>query len=268
MPEALRDATNEILRRLEEESGCPVQVTAMGGLSALATIRIARANATAHYVIYNPLAPSEPDYLIAHACGVALRLFAVPTESRLEVAPAETGREAVDRELAAPGGVVDRFRLSPSQAASLRDKLYGGLMLQLRTTPVGLRVDRWLWETCPSLRDLQTAGARALLAEGVALLAPDVRDVTPARALAASLAMHGAAAEFWSRTWDEPGVLEPYRQAALDRDGRALMHHWDMLPDDPARDRALIDTWADQLGMADWYEWRPYPSPGDPAPAA
>lgn len=268
MPNRLREATHEIMSRLERVSGYPVQVTAMGGLTALAAVRVARARTATHHVLYNPLAESEPDYPIAHGCGMALRLFAVQPADRFEVAPAESGREAIERELTAAGGIADRFRLSPAQSTSLRDKLYGGLMLQLRTTPLGLRVDRWLWETFPSLRDLQTDGARAQLAEGVGLLSPEVREFTPPRALSASLAMHGAAAEFWARTWADPTVLDPYRVAASDRDGRALMHHWDMLPDDPAQDRALVDTWATTVGIGDWYDWRPFPSPGDSAPAA
>jgi hypothetical protein len=264
----LRQVTCDIIARLERETGYPAQVTALGSLGADPALRVARHPTATHHVLYNPLAEAAPDYIIAHQCGVALRLFANPPETRFELAPSDTGRSAVEREMTDPKGIVHRLRLTPEQTISLRDKLYGGLMFQLRATPVGLRVDRWLWDEFADLRDLQAAGARVQLREDLHLLDPEVRAVTPPRPLTASLAMNAAVAEFWSRTWDEPALVDPYRPPGSYRDGRALLRLWDMLPDEPAGDRGLVDAWAETLGIIDWYEWRPFPTPGAPAPAA
>jgi hypothetical protein len=264
----LRPETLEIIARLQTDTGYPVQVTALGSLNTLAAVNLARGATATHYVLFNPLADAAPDYLIAHQCAVGLRLFSVAPELRFEVAPSDAGRATVERELTDAKGLVHRLRLTPEQTTPLRDKLYGGLMMQLRTTPVGLRVDRWLWERYPGLRDVQQDAARELIAEGTASLEPEVRSMTPPRPLMASLAMSAATAEFWARTWAEPEIVDPFRSPGSYRDGRALMRLWDMIPDDALEDRSLVDAWADMLGIRDWYEWRPYPTPGESAPAA
>jgi hypothetical protein len=264
----LRQTTLDIIGELEEASGFPAQVTGLGSLDTLATVRVARGPSAKHLVLFNPHAESPPDYLIAHACGMAIRLYSVPRRERFELAPCDAGRNAVEDDLFGDEGSMREMWLTPEQAHSLRDKLYGGIMMQLKSTPVGLRVDDWLWREHPDLRDLQTVSCREQLTEGLAFLDPRVGETVPPRQLAVSVSMHVAVAGFWSRALDDPSLVEPYQAASGEAEGRALLALWDLRPNDPVDDRALVDAWADELGIGEWYEWRSFPTPGSPAPAA
>ncbi|MFN2251142.1 MAG: hypothetical protein ACK2UL_04425 [Anaerolineae bacterium] len=264
MDTELRPSTLEIIELLESATGLPAQVTAVASLDTIAVVKPARGAQAAHHVMFNPMADEPPDYLICHECGIALRQYAPPPEDRVEMAPDEQGRQRVEEQLRGPKGPVHRYRLDDERTASLRDKLYGGMMLQLRSTPVGLRVDEWLMEHYPDLGDLQESFAMGKMADDLAILSADVRSITPPRPLMASLALNGAYAEFWSRLWGQPELVTPYRDPGSYRDARALMRSFDAAPDDPAHDTALIDEWALTLGLSGWYRWRTFPTPSAP----
>lgn len=262
----LRDSTIALIQRLEEETGLAVQVTAVASLDTLATVKMARGGQAMHHVMFNPMADAAPDYLICRDCAFALRQYAPPPDDRVELAPSDVGRARVEEQLRAPKGPVHRYHLDDERVTTLRDKLYGGMMLQLKTTPVGIRVDEWLLEEYPDLSDLQQGHARQRILDDMQMLSEEVRSLTPPRPLMASLAMNAAFAEFWSRRWQEPELVEPYRAPGSFRDGRALLRISDSLPKDPGSDKALVDEWARMLGLSDWYQWRTFPTPS-PSPA-
>ena len=41
-------------------------------------------------------------------------------------------------------------------------------------------------------------------------------------------------------------------------EGRTLIRSFDNVPATPASDRDLVDAWAAQMGVSDWYRWAPY----------
>lgn len=257
----LRATTIDLIQRLEDETGFPVQVTAVASLDTLATVKMARGAQAMHHVMFNPSADEAPDYVICRECGFALRQFAPPPADRVELAPSDVGRDRVEEQLRSPKGPVHRFHLDDERTQLLRDKLYGGLMLQLRSAPVGLRVDEWLLDEHGDIADVQAEYARRRMQDHLAMLSEDVRSMTPPRPLMASLAMHAAYAEVWSRRWSEPSLVEPYRQPGSYRDGRALLRIYDRVPGDAASDATLVDEWARTLGLSGWYRWRTFPSP-------
>lgn len=262
----LHPAAHDVMQLLESASGYPVRVTVLPALDVEVRVQMARGAAPVHHVMIHPRPTTAPDYRVCRECGRILRLFSLPPEQQVEVAPLAAGREAVVRMLRAPNGVAYRYRLDEAQTGSLAERLYGGLMLQLRTTAVGLRVDDWLADRFPDLEPLQRLTARRDLAENLALLEPEARAMAPAPALVASLAMAAAEADHWARAWGEPELLAPYRAPGSFRDGRALMRVWREIPADPAHDRDLVDAWARMVGLEGWYAWRAYQPPQRPAP--
>jgi hypothetical protein len=254
----LRDVTRAIIAEVERASGYPVLVTEDRSLATLASLRMARGKAPAHTITYNPVASTQPDYLIAHQCGFILRLFANTPSERCDFAPAAHGREIVHQLLNGPEGPARKHRLPPHVVEQLRNQLFDGLMVQLRSIPVGLRVDAWILRDYEDLAPLQRSAVLRQLQEGQAALAPDVRKIAPARVYKASVTMNAAFASFWSRTWDDPALSVPYKAAGYDKPGARLLSIFDEISDEPTADRELVDAWAGELGLSNWYEWVPY----------
>ena len=47
----------------------------------------------------------------------------------------------------------------------------------------------------------------------------------------------------------------------MESHGRKLLEIIDSVPDNPLQDRDMIDNWAEQLQIQDWYIWVPYTAP-------
>lgn len=259
----LREVTRAIITQVERASGYPVLVTEDRSLRTLAAVRLARGNAPAHTITYNPSVTTQPDYLIAYQCGFILRLFAVPPSERCDFAPAAHGREVVHRLLREPEGPARKLHLQPHAIEKLRDQLFDGLMVQLRSIPVGLRVDAWILRDYPELAPLQRSAVLRQLQNSQATLAPDVRKIAPTKVYKASVTMNAAFALFWSRTWDDPALSLPYKAAGYDKPGARLLSILDEISDEPTADRQLVDAWASELGLSNWYEWVPYSARSD-----
>jgi hypothetical protein len=260
---ALRDTTRRIISLVESISGYPVLVTEDASLQTLATVKIARGSAAAHVIVYNPSAATAPDYLICCQCGFIVRLFTNPPAERFDLAGSPQARELVGQLLGGPQGVARRMNLDPEAIRGLRDRLFSGLMLQLRSMPVGLRVDAWIRQNYPELSDLQRTAILRQLQDSLATLGPEVRKIAPTKVYNASVTMNAAFTLFWSRTWDDPALSVPYKAAGYDKPGARLLSIFEDISDEPTADRRLIDAWADELGLSNWYEWVPYSARSD-----
>jgi hypothetical protein len=133
----LRELTRTVIERVETVSGCPVIVSEDPSVKTLVASRIARGANRIHTIAYNPTTVKEPDYLICYQCGFILRLFGVAESDRVDFAGTAEGRESVNRLLLAPDGPAHTLKLAAESIAGLRDQLFDGLMLQLRSMPVG-----------------------------------------------------------------------------------------------------------------------------------
>ena len=140
----LRAKTREIIDLVEEKSGIPVRVTKDPALKTLANVRMARGNMPVHLVTYNPKIETEPDYLICYQCGFILRLFDCPPSKRFSFAAEEDGWKKVEELIAAENENSSWKNIPEDVTNRFCRELFDGLMLQIRSVPVGLRVDTWL----------------------------------------------------------------------------------------------------------------------------
>jgi hypothetical protein len=256
-----RDVTRAVIKRVEDESGCPVVVSEDRGLKTLSASRIARGESVMHSIAFNPSAVSEPDYLICYQCGFILRLFAVPAALRVDLASTSEGRQVVYRLLNAPDGPGKKMKLPPETVETLRDQLFDGLMTQLRSIPVGFRVDSWIMREYPELAPLQRDMVMRQIKDNLAALSPDLKKIAPKKVYQTNVSMNAAFAEFWARRYSDPSFSLPYKAAGFLKTGQELLAFLDEIPDDPSADRELIDAWMERLSLHGWYQWVPYQSP-------
>lgn len=258
----LRPITREIIRLLEEQSGYPVDVRSEPDLPVIANVRIARGSFPAHLVQYKPSGGEAPDYVICYQCAFALRLFQNPPEKRLDLAAAPDGRQKVEKLIAGH----PKLNLPPQRAAGLRDQLYDGLLLHLRSIPVGLRVSEWLVELYPDLAEAQQASVRKELQQAQATLTQELKEMIPAKVYDATQTINAAYAIFWAEKWGKDVYANPYRLFRYERGGQKLLDIWKDLPPGSAFDKDLIDAWGEALDLQGWYAWIPYQPPFEGTP--
>jgi len=251
-----QEAQNEVLNLVEEISGKPVIIQAEPSLTFHATIKIAAEDAPAHVLLYKTQLEPELPYFACFESGFAIRSFQLPASDRFDVASTATAHAHVDRL------VKEHFRkkkrlLPPRVTKQLEQQLVNGLGVQLRSMPVGMRVDAWIHDKYPSLRGMQRTAAIRQINEGAAALAPSIRDISPKKVFNASVSMNAAFALFWSQLWGDETVVTPYKTSGHSKNGEALLALLDDVSSMPASDRELIMTWMNKLDVNGWYKCVP-----------
>lgn len=244
----------QVLQLVRERTGKPVHVEPDRSLppNVLAQLDVARGGAPVHRIAIHPSVINEPDYLIVFQAGFLLRRFAMPPSERRDFSERPKAEETVWRWV---HNNPNARHLVGAINPQLIRFLCSGLLSQLRSMPVGLRVDDWIRTEFPELATLQRQALDRQLNDNAAGLRPEVQRAMPAEAVRASLGMNAAFALYWARTLDIPQIVIPYRAAGFEKVGAALLEVWDEVSSGPEADGALVDAWAQRLGMADWYQW-------------
>jgi tetratricopeptide (TPR) repeat protein len=232
----LQDTTKKIVALVEERTGIPVITTADPSQGTLATVKIARYDAPAHIVTYNPRLGSGLEYGICFQCGLVLRAYAPTEASRFDFGGTCRGGRETEKL------VNEHLRTSFSKAGreQLASQFFDGLMLQLRSVAVGLRVDGWLLQDFPELGEQQRAINDRQLKDNRRTLSPEVGRMTPGKILTASVTMSAAFAAFWAKSWSEPVLVAAYRETGNLTDGEALLKLWYDVPQDSDHDKELM----------------------------
>lgn len=187
------------------------------------------------------------DYLVAYQLGFLVRLFSCPADERYEVmaspAEQEVGMKAM--------GLGD---LPPDFARSMVDQI----VIQLRTYSVGFRVDRWIRDHCPGLREQQEHSIRSQLAENAQALAPEIRRRFPKGLLDANTAMNAAFAMAWGEILGDARHAVAFKALGYAGKATELLALIRNIPDTPSADRSLIEGWAKALGLDGSFHFQPH----------
>lgn len=248
--------TQAILTQVEAISGKPVEFVPDKDLPVLSRITRARGAVPAHVVRYKPGSPGL-DYVIAYQAAFTLRFYQTPPAERYDFAGRDEGRASVRKMLTEPGGVVQKMGLPTSVADPLAAQFFDGLMTQLRSSPPGMRIDQWIADTYPALRSAQRASIDRQQGDNLQVLDPQTRAIAPPAIYNPNVAMNAAYARFADRLLENPAYSVPYRSNGFLERGERLLTILEQMPRDAAHDRALVDAWADELGVRDWVAWIP-----------
>jgi|JI10StandDraft_1071094.scaffolds.fasta_scaffold431682_2 hypothetical protein len=252
---ALLAVTRGILEKVEEKTHVPVQVLSDSSLPVPARVRMARDQMRAHVVVINPT-NTLADYYVAFAAASILRLYDTKAEDRYLFGESGSGLRQLEQ-APPPAGLLE---FPPEVRKQYLASIHAGLLTQLRSQPLGLRIALWLKNEYPELADAQADGIAAEQRDATQALAPQVRTRAPAQVFVASMAMNAAVALHSDRLLAQKLFSIPYPSGHLER-GAALLKVADEIPGDPNHDRELIDAWAAQLGLTDWIDWVPFVPP-------
>ena len=248
-PEEIADS---LRRSVEIESGKPLVVFKDPAVSGHGSVRVATPDTAMHVLRYPPSADVQLPYLTAFHCGMLLRSLRAESPQRFDLVSTAAMRtesqQLIQAHLKTSGADVPES-LIPNLCSQLGD----GLGIQLRSMPIAIRVDHWLWQQYPSLQELQRTNVSRQLQESMQTLGPSVRALVPLRMLNANLAMNCAFAMFWGELWGEPELAVPYTLAGFEAAGRQLLEMVRSIDSHPNGDRQLVEQWASQLNLTAWY---------------
>lgn len=245
------EAQQQALNALEQIGGKPVVVREDAKLPNHARIHIASSAEPAHVLTYNPSAASELPYLVCFQCGLAERALRSAPDERFNVASTPETYSQVQKL------VRDKKTIPEDMVAAYAQMITDGLGTQLRSMPIGIRVDQAIYRSHPELRDMQRRVAERQLKECVGCLSPSIKQQAPALIFKASVGMNAALASAWSRLWEEEAHVVPYRLAGFEALGDQLLGALNAIPDSPHHDRQLVFSWAEILGVNSLYEIGP-----------
>lgn len=251
------EAEREILAQAEQVSGYSVAVMQDASLRVLSTVSMARGDVTFHTVRYNPATTRQPEYLVSYQCGFIIRSFQPPAAKRFDISSSERGQRESASIITQHLRKKGKLPLPEEALGNIQQQLYNGLIIQLRSMPIGIRIDEWLYSEFPVLREQQHQSALRQLKENALSLSPQVTEFSPSQIRTASITMNAAFAEFWARLFGEPQLALPYEASGFRPKGMELLDIATCVPDDPSRDPELIDRWGKELGLQNWYAWVP-----------
>jgi hypothetical protein len=240
-----------VLNALEKLGGKPVVLQKDEKLSNKAKISLATAAQPVHVLTYHPAAVNELPYLVCFQCGLAERAIKTAADERFNVASTPNTYSQVENLVRGKNAIPENVVVSYTQMVA------DGLGTQLRSMPIGIRVDRAIFANHPELHEMQRTISHQQLQEEVACLSPTIRKMAPDLILNASVAMNAAHALALSRMWNDDACVVPYRLAGFESLGSQLLERMDSIPDSPTHDRELVTEWATLLGIADLFQIAP-----------
>lgn len=248
---ALLTETQSVLKEVERLSGRGIEFLADPELQVLTSVQTARSGAAYHVVRYKP-SNEALDYFLVYQAGFLIRLFRCPADQRLDFVPgADSGlrMESLIR-VSAPASGFQADRLP-----KLANMVSQWALMTLRSLPVGMRVDRWIADEYPTLRELQHAGIAVQQQQNVDALGQSLKGLPVPFKL---IGMYAAYALFADRMLGRRHYVLPYEAAGLSAIGESLLDVWDNSSFEPSHDHAVVDEWAAILGLGGWYDWEPY----------
>lgn len=200
------DAATLIEERLAAEGGKSVFRQSDPRCFGHASIKIALADDPACALRYKPELESELPYLSAFHRGPALQSFQAKTVSRFDLASTPTMGQEVTELIEEHLGKT-ASALPMSMVPQLCQQLGHGLGLHLRSMPIAIRVDEWLYRDYPALAELQRKSIERQLQEAMHAIGPSVRAFVPRRIIDANVGMSYAFAKFQTSSYTAPATL-------------------------------------------------------------
>ena len=244
-----------LLDEVRSLSGRPLRIIEEpGGLEFDSEIRMARRGETEHVLSYRPEYRAYRAHFAVSSALKVLRQYREPPELRLMPYVDPSARLPDDEErVLRQCPLLSGLPVADVRAVS--SFMHQGLLRQLTSFPVDLRVEREIAPTLPEHAGRQQAYFRRQVADLVPHFAPELERLAPPRTYRAISAMNvvlGIVAAEIGGVPEHPVFRgSPHRTLgeALHDDLHAIRA--------PGRvgDYALTDRWAEQLGLWSAYHW-------------
>jgi hypothetical protein len=253
----LMDSVRQILAAVEKSSGKTITYIEKPDLSAPVSFNFGGIDNPQLKLFYRSHDDEDVNYVVANQAGHLLRLFTAPPEERfVSIANRQTMARFImetENELVRLSGLLGRDKVR-----KMISLWYQGVVFQLTRMPPDIMVNKWLYDDWPELRPRLLQAIAAQRRQAIPSLSPDVRRTTPARIYRAANIMNFV---FFKCLEDHfhADFIGPYHGTIFILDGAPLARITaNYTQNDHGGDRIMIDAWASELELNNWFEWQPY----------
>lgn len=237
----------------EEATGYRINIDVMDGIQDDARMIAARPGNPFHLIRINSEQKRYADYIVAVQCGMLLILWSDPTHVP-ELVPEQGKCDYWGKKWAASKQLASLPRES---ATKMGDFYLRGLIQQVYSLPLEIRVARLCFENCPGLREMQEENLTAHLRKLSEVFSPKIRQQIPPDVFDKNVTMSAALAKAWGELVDSRLPVIPYEATGYLEKGEKLLAVIDNLPEKKASNFVKnVDSWADQLGMGSLFRWK------------
>ena len=243
-----------ILDEVKDSTGKAVEFVEADGLATYAKVKIAREHMPSHIIFYSPKHDELINHLIAHECGHILRILKAPPEKRIVPMSDRDSMTKVIHDLAS-----DLSRLSslmPSRdVLEMVNVWHQGIITQLTSYPSDIMIERWIHASYKELRPYQRKSIMNQHADAIQVLSPKIKEVAPIKIYESYIIMNIV---FFSMIGSTLRInfLKPFRSLPVLKRGKELSTITEKnYIDGYEGDTAMINCWANFLGLKEWFKW-------------
>lgn len=250
-------STQDILELITEITQKPFSIIKKPDLPTTASIKIARKNMASHLLFYKDDKDGILDHLIAHECGHIYRIWGVPPEERKMV---YTDDENKHHALSQIGDELLKLtnKIPMEKLGKIFDLWFYGIIRQVTNIPVDMRIEKWIFDNYPELRESQISTIDRQMKEGAQVLSKRVKDLTPKKLYDASNYINCSFAIAMESLLKKK-YTAPYRNTPYTGLGSELA---DLVLKSEDRgfnqDIEIINQWTEMLSLKGWYYWRDF----------
>ena len=242
-----------MIASVEEATGYRVTIDVIDGIQENAQMISARPGNPVHLIRVNSAHRRYADYIVAVQCGMLLVMWSDPTK----VPALVLDQQKCDYWSKRWSGSKQMESMPRDSALRMANLYLQGLIQQVQSLPMEIRVARICFENCPGLREMQHEMLSTHLRNLTEILAPKIKQQVPAELFDKNVAMNAAIAKAWGVLSDSRLPTIPYEAIGYLEKGENLLAVLDALPENTSENHVkVVNAWADQLGMSSLFSWK------------
>lgn len=246
--------TKEILEKVESLTEKRFKFIPNNEITSHAKLKMARKDMENHIVYYKEGASQSINHIIAHECGHIIRLFEASPSKRLIPFLSSKNFESTMSDMRADIENISKV-MPKSKVEKLIEMLFKGLVMQLTNQPVDLKIEEWIYNEYPGLREFQKISFQSQLHEALGGLIEDVRKITPSKIYEASHSMNYAYFNALAKK-TKFDLDSAYNNFEFEDKGKLLIEIMGKYKNNFDGDLKRINDWANILNLSSWYEWK------------
>lgn len=243
-------STQALLDRATKVSGFGFDISYDASLPVASSVKMAGKEGREHHeIILRQPGLDENNYLIAWQAAFVLHQYQMPETERANLSPNRPVLAQVKGEL------LEMYPSIPlSQRDAFAEHVIGGVLSQLRSVPVGLLVDIELHRNYEELHAAQRESLIRQVVEHIGCLQM-TKAMFPEKLLRANQVMNATQALLVATLFEMPDIFAPYQSVGMEAAATLLLDICLNQVFDETHDQQLIDFWARNLDLEDWYRW-------------